>query len=107
MWTDFEAGWPIMKAMFEDNDERYMRLGILSDWPEYYDKPSKATLVRWLDQAEREGLVERRGTGRNRDPFRYALPGHEDLLRELPPLEPLKKKLFGMRKRKDAPPKKG
>lgn len=85
----FAECWPILKTVFEDSGERLSRLKILKSWPEDYDAPSKATLVRWLERAARDGLVERNGKGRINDPFKYSLPGFVPALEELEPLEPL------------------
>jgi hypothetical protein len=85
----FEAGWPALKITLEDCPHRLTRNGILNQWPTDYDKPSKATLVRWLEQAIKNGLVERHGIGRNHDPYKYWLKGRREIYEELRPLEPL------------------
>lgn len=86
----FEAGWPTLKILFEDACERLTRKAILKQWPEDHGKPSLATLWRWLDCGMAAGLIERKGAGTRFDPYRYAVVGHQDLLPDLPPLEPLR-----------------
>ena len=36
---------------------------------------------RWLEQAVRRGLVRQEGSGKRTDPFRYWLPGREEMMR--------------------------
>ncbi|CAN5425185.1 hypothetical protein BH11PLA2_BH11PLA2_44130 [soil metagenome] len=93
----FEAGWPVLKDLLDDADNRMTRKAILQGWPDDHDKPSKATLVRWLERAEKDGLIDRHGQGRCREPYKYFLKGQSPCLEELPPLEPLKRVLFGRR----------
>ncbi|CAN5618632.1 hypothetical protein BH11PLA2_BH11PLA2_19290 [soil metagenome] len=93
----FDAGWPILKAVLEDSDVRVTRKGILQSWPDDYDKPSPATLKRWLLRAVQDGLVDLHGTGRKNDAYSYFLKGDQPVLDDLPRLEPLKKVLFGRR----------
>ena len=73
----FESGWPALKMVFDEADERLTTRGILKCWLPDFWKPSLTTLWRWLDQAVREGLLEKFGTGRKHSPFRYALPGRK------------------------------
>jgi hypothetical protein len=69
----FELGWPILSMVLEDAGQRPTRDGILKQWPVDFDKPSKSTLVRWLERALGEKLIERKGTGRGHDAYRYNL----------------------------------
>ncbi|CAN5262512.1 hypothetical protein BH11PLA2_BH11PLA2_32220 [soil metagenome] len=62
----YEAGWPVLKLILEAMVERVTRHRLRAEWLEDHEKPSEATLRRWLQRAEREGLVDRTGTGRRR-----------------------------------------
>jgi hypothetical protein len=80
--------------VLEDAERKLCRRDILNEWPADQPKPDDGTLWRWLDQALAAGTVRREGTGRKNDPYRYWLPGQEELwaldpfrLAELPELE--------------------
>jgi hypothetical protein len=79
----FEVGWPVLKSMLEDAYRPPSRKELLKTWLEDFDKPSKNTLIRWLDRAEKEKRIEVLGTGRQHDAFRYLLKGQEHK-RDLP-----------------------
>jgi hypothetical protein len=82
----FDAGWPLLRMMLEDASNPPTRLELLEDWPQDYDTPSRTTLGRWLSQATEQNLVDRHGTGRHHNPYRYWLKGKE-LGDRLPPME--------------------
>ena len=48
-------------------------------WPESAVPPAKLTLWRWLDRAVKERRVLRDGAGHHRDPYKYWLPGMEQV----------------------------
>src|SRR5207248_9518459 len=86
---EFAAGWSVLRLVFEDAPEKLTRQAILEQWPADFEKPSAATLWRWLERAVTAGQVCMDGTGRRRAPFRYWLPGRETALFELPPVDDL------------------
>ncbi|CAN5339538.1 hypothetical protein BH11PLA2_BH11PLA2_37220 [soil metagenome] len=65
-----------------------------AEWLDDHDKPTETTLRRWLERTEKEHLVERTGTGRRRDAFRYGLAGRTDLLPDLPPMRNLREQEY-------------
>jgi len=96
----FEIGWPVLKAMLEDASSPPTRKAILAHWLEDFEKPSKNTLIRWLERAEAEGLIERGGSGRQHDAFRYRLKGQEDNPAPPNPFEVLEAAMRAMRNKK-------
>ncbi|CAN5491225.1 hypothetical protein BH11PLA2_BH11PLA2_34000 [soil metagenome] len=79
----FDLGWPVLEQLLEDSDNPQTRKSLLTGWPEDYEKPSKNTLIRWLDEAARRRLIEIRGNGRKTNPYRYALKGQQFVLEDL------------------------
>jgi len=69
--------WPTLQALLADGVLKESRDQIRERWPEDQDKPSSATLYRWLEQALARGLVCRDGAGVRDKPFRYWLKGQE------------------------------
>jgi hypothetical protein len=45
----------------------------LSDWPADRERPAASVLYEWLNRAFDEKLVQREGTGRRGEPYRYRL----------------------------------
>lgn len=93
---DFDGGWPVLLGVLEDSKYKLTRRRIQDRWPADFQKPSEATLWRWLGRAMKDGRVLLEGTGRRHSPFKYWLPGQEEKwekdptrLPDLPPLEPL------------------
>jgi hypothetical protein len=76
---DFEANWNILRMVFDDATDKLTREGVLKDWPPDFDKPSPATLWRWLRSAVDRGLLLREGTGYKNDPFYYWLKASEEV----------------------------
>jgi len=66
-----QANWEVLRTVFEDAPQQLTREDILGEWPADFDKPSAATLRRWLIRAVAGGLVACEGSGRKADPFRY------------------------------------
>ena len=64
------------------------RQEIQEQWPTDYAQPAQATLWRLLDRAVQQRLLCQDGTGKKRDPFRFWLPGREDMLRPEPGASP-------------------
>jgi hypothetical protein len=83
----YEAAWPVLEIILGDAPYRLTRDHILSYWLEDHEKPSMPTLRRWLERAEQERRVEKTGTGRKFDPFKFTIAGRADLMPELPVLE--------------------
>jgi hypothetical protein len=79
--TDEELArwWPTLQAQLADTMRKETRDNILRFWPVDQEKPSAATLYRWLEQAVGRGLVCRDGEGVRDKPFRYWLKGQEAL----------------------------
>jgi hypothetical protein len=69
--------WDVLRAVLEDAERPLTRRQLLEQWPE--DHPALAALTLWrlLDQAVLQGRVQRDGSGRRNDPYRYWLPGRE------------------------------
>lgn len=74
---DFARGWSQLAAVLGDAPAKLTCREIASSWPPDAPKPPPATLYRWLERAFQQKLLERRGTGRKNDPFRYWLKGQE------------------------------
>ena len=73
----YEFGLQVVKAMLEDAGGPMTRQQLWEGWLEDFDRPSIATLRRWLMRAQKEGLIVVTGTGRQHDAFRYGLPGQK------------------------------
>jgi hypothetical protein len=86
---EFAAGWSVLRLVLEDAARKLTRQDVLRQWPADFEKPSAATLWRWLERAVAAGQVCVEGTGRRKTPFRYWLPGRDAALDELPLLEDL------------------
>jgi hypothetical protein len=69
-----DGGWPVLLRVLADAGEPLTRPEVLAGWPADCRRPDPATVWRWLARAVAAGRVVRAGTGRPRDPFRYALP---------------------------------
>ncbi|MBX7105562.1 MAG: AAA family ATPase [Gemmataceae bacterium] len=86
---DFDDGWPVLRMVMEDALEWLTRKRILAQWPEDHIRPSAITLWRWLDRAVAMGQLERKGSGRRQDPYKYSLPGKIHRREEVAALGPL------------------
>ncbi len=71
---DFSENWPILQMIFEDADRELTRAEIPTAWPADFSCPKPTTLRKWLDEAFDRGLIQREGSGRRSEPFRYFLP---------------------------------
>ena len=69
-----DGGWPVLLRVLAEAGEPLTRPEVLAGWPADCRRPDPATVWRWLARAAADGRVVRAGTGRPRDPFRYALP---------------------------------
>jgi hypothetical protein len=78
---DFRANWQGVELVPSEAVNKLTRNEILAKWPDDFDKPDKSTLWRWLELAVRRGLVRQEGSGKKADPFRYWMPGREEMLR--------------------------
>jgi hypothetical protein len=76
---DDRRGWDLLRLVLEDAPDKLTRHDLLAAWPADHPRPNETTLWRWLDQAVAARQIHRDGTGRKNDPFRYWLPGQEDL----------------------------
>lgn len=74
---DFERGWPFLKNLLAEAAGPLTRVEIHRDWPDALVRPGKLTLWRWLARGVKEHLVECRGSGSRKEPYRYHLPGME------------------------------
>jgi hypothetical protein len=63
--------WSILKAILSNHQRAATHHELLADWPEDYPKPSVRVLYEWLQRAAEEKLVNRSGTGRRNDPYRF------------------------------------
>src|SRR5262245_60068171 len=87
--------WGRLQAVLAQAPDKLTRREVLAAWPDA-EAPAEVTLWRWLERAVARGLLCRDGTGQKRAPFRYWLPGQEEVwksdplsLSELPELPPL------------------
>jgi AAA domain len=74
------ANWPEVHSILATATEKLGQQTILERWPEDGDPPSRATLLRWLTRATRQGLICRAGSGHRGDSYRYWLAEREPLL---------------------------
>jgi hypothetical protein len=81
---EFLQHWAHVKMVLEEAKWWRTRRQILEDWPPDFPKPADITLGRWLDRAAGLNQVMQKGTGKKNDPFRYALPGQEDIWKKDP-----------------------
>jgi hypothetical protein len=57
--------------VFAEADDWLTRAQVMQRWPHDVPKPSSQSVYRWLDCAVNSGHLQREGTGRKNDPFRY------------------------------------
>jgi hypothetical protein len=69
----FRGSWEVLRTVLLGASGRLTRAEIRAEWPVVEAKPDEATLWRWLERAVAEGKVQRAGTGRSNQPFRYWL----------------------------------
>lgn len=76
---EFARNWgPLADALAQATQPLTQRQ-LRADWAvEQSKRPSQPTLSRWLDRAVATGRVQREGTGRSNDPFRYWLQGQQE-----------------------------
>ena len=77
-------GWHAVQLVLEDAVTKMTRQELLEQWPTDYPQPAEATLWRLLDRAVKEGWLRQEGSGKKCNPFRYWLPGREEMLRPEP-----------------------
>jgi hypothetical protein len=70
----FQADWEPIRLVLAGAPHKVTRQDIVREWPTGFDRPSEATVWRWLDRALEQGLVQCEGSGHKSDPFRYWLP---------------------------------
>jgi len=74
---EFEQGWPVMKLILEEAEDRLTWRQIVQRWPLDLAKPAKPTISRWLDQLLCDRQILREGRGTKNQPYVYLLPGME------------------------------
>ena len=74
-----QAGWKILRLVFEEAAQKLTREDILAEWPPDEEKPKAITLWRWLSRNVELGQIACEGAGRRTDPFRYWLPQCEEV----------------------------
>jgi hypothetical protein len=72
---DFHAAWDTVCRVLSTSALPLTRQQLRAGWPDDLPKPNETTLWRWLDRAVELGLVERRGKGTKKEPYRYGLAG--------------------------------
>src|SRR5262249_31422198 len=77
--NEFASSWPVLHGVLTDARGKLTRAEVLAGWPPDHPRPGDATLWRWLERAVARGDVQRQGAGRRHDPFRYWLPGQEEV----------------------------
>jgi hypothetical protein len=85
----FRENWDALKAVLESRKKAATHRELLTDWPPDRVPPSSTQLYEWLARATADGLIERKGSGTSRDPYRFGLPREEVEEFRLPPLEKL------------------
>jgi len=74
---DFDQGWPVMKSILDQAEDRLTWRQIAQRWPEHLPRPAKTTINRWIDQLLQHHQILREGRGIRNDPYVYLVPGME------------------------------
>jgi hypothetical protein len=69
--------WRTMRAIFGAAPHKLTRADLSCRWPRD-DRPHRASLARWLEQAAADGLLKQDGQGVRGCPYRYWLPEREE-----------------------------
>lgn len=83
---EFLRSWPVLRMLLEDAERKLSRAELLKTWPPDHPRPVPSTLYQWLQRAVALNLVQREGSGRKCDPFRYWLRYVADTWREQDPI---------------------
>jgi hypothetical protein len=76
---EFLERWERVRGVLEAAHWKLTCREILAAWPPGQKAPADVTVRRWLDRAVGQGWLLREGLGVKDAPFRYWLPGMEDL----------------------------
>jgi hypothetical protein len=76
---EFTERWRRLRPLFEAARTKLTRAEVLAGWPASDETPAEVTLWRWLEKAVGRGLLGREGGGGKRSPFRYWIPGREQM----------------------------
>jgi hypothetical protein len=68
-------GWTVIRDLVETAGKPLTALELWKGWLEDYPRPALVTLRRWLWLAHAEGRLQRSGSGRCNDPFRFGVKG--------------------------------
>ncbi|MCE9534552.1 MAG: helicase RepA family protein [Planctomycetes bacterium] len=85
----FEENWDQILKILKGRKAAATHHDLLMDWPPDQERPSPATLYRWLLQAWLEKRIRRQGFGTRDKPWRFRLKNENDEYYdsgELPPL---------------------
>jgi AAA domain-containing protein len=69
--AEFATAWEQLQRVISEADEPMTRHEILGGWPTENQRPSPHTIWNWLERAVSRGMVNRVGSGRRGDPYRY------------------------------------
>ena len=69
-WEGSDDGRALLD-LFAAAHDWLTRAQVMQLWPHDVTKPSSQSVYRWLDRAVNSGHLQREGTGRKNDPFRY------------------------------------
>jgi hypothetical protein len=70
---DFAPHWQTLQALLASSAVPLTRVEIQRRWPPGAAKPDLATVWRWLERLVIQQKLERLGSGRKTDPFRFRL----------------------------------
>jgi hypothetical protein len=71
--TRYRENWEQVRAILAQLGTAATHQELLSDWPSDRERPAASVLYEWLNRAFDEKLVQREGTGRRGEPYRYRL----------------------------------
>lgn len=94
---EFTTSWQTLRRLLEEAPRKLTRRQIRKQWPAERP-PDDSTVNRWLERAVAEGVLRKDGQGVKSSPFRYWLPGREEVWKQDP------MNYFQMPELFDAPP---
>lgn len=80
---EFTSHWPLLQSFLETAPRKLTRREIRKQWPAER-VPDDSTLYRLLERGVAQGVVARDGKGLRNSPFRYWLPGREEIWKQDP-----------------------
>jgi hypothetical protein len=93
---EFREQWEQLAGFFATAPDKLTRRELRALLPSGPGTPSDRTLLRWLERAVAENLLQRDGTGHRNAPFRYWLPERDAELKESPLAQMLREDAEGL-----------